>query len=63
MPWHKDKGTEHSINLDVHILVDPRMSIEKAHEVADSVEERVKSSFPAVTDIVVHIEPEGNDCK
>ena len=59
----RTRGTEHSINLDVHILVDPRMSIEKAHEVADSVEERVKSSFPAVTDIVVHIEPEGNDCK
>ena len=59
----RTRGTEHSINLDVHILVDPRMSIEKAHEVADSVEERVKSSFPAVTDIVAHIEPEGNDCK
>ncbi|MDP3049482.1 MAG: cation diffusion facilitator family transporter [Thermodesulfovibrionales bacterium] len=59
----RTRGTEHSINLDVHILVAPRMSIEKAHEVADSVEERIKSSFPAVTDIVVHIEPEGNDCK
>ena len=59
----RTRGTEHSIYLDLHILVAPRMSIEKAHEVADSVEERVKSSFPAVTDIVVHIEPEGNDCK
>lgn len=59
----RTRGTEHSINLDVHILVAPRMSAEKAHEVADSVEKRIKSSFPAVTDIVVHIEPEGNDCK
>jgi cation diffusion facilitator family transporter len=59
----RTRGTEHSINLDVHILVNPKMSIEKAHEVADSVEEKIKSSFPAVTDIVVHIEPEGNDCK
>lgn len=59
----RTRGTEHSINLDVHILVAPKMSIEKAHEVADSLEERIKSSFPAVTDIVVHIEPEGNDCK
>ena len=59
----RTRGTEHSIYLDLHILVAPRMSIEKAHEVADSVEERIKSSFPAVTDIVVHIEPEGNDCK
>lgn len=59
----RTRGTEHSINLDVHILVDPRMSIEKAHEVADALEEKIKGSFPAVTDIVVHIEPEGNDCK
>lgn len=59
----RTRGTEHSINLDVHILVDPRMSIEKAHEVADSLEEKIKGSFSAVTDIVVHIEPEGNDCK
>ena len=59
----RTRGTEHSIYLDLHILVAPRMSIEKAHEVADSVEERIKGSFPAVTDIVVHVEPEGNDCK
>lgn len=59
----RTRGTEHSINLDVHILVDPGMSIEKAHEVADSLEEKIKGSFSAVTDIVVHIEPEGNDCK
>lgn len=59
----RTRGTEHSINLDVHILVDPKMSIEKAHEVADALEEKIKSSFPSVIDIVVHIEPEGNDCK
>ena len=58
----RTRGTEHSINLDVHILVDPRMSIEKAHEVSDALEEKIKDGFPAVIDIVVHIEPEGNDC-
>jgi cation diffusion facilitator family transporter len=57
----RTRGTEHSINLDLHILVDPKMSAEDAHKIADSVEEKIKSSFPAVTDIVVHIEPEGND--
>ena len=58
----RTRGTEHSINLDVHILVDPKMSIEKAHEVSDALEEKIKDGFPAVIDIVVHIEPEGNDC-
>lgn len=59
----RTRGTEHAINLDLHILVDPKISAEEAHKIADSVEEKIKGSFPSVTDIVVHIEPEGNDCK
>ncbi|MEW6109259.1 MAG: cation diffusion facilitator family transporter [Nitrospirota bacterium] len=59
----RTRGTEHSIYLDLHILVDPEMTTGDAHEVADAVEEKIKSNFPAVVDIVVHIEPEGNDCR
>jgi len=59
----RTRGTEHAIYLDLHILVDPKMPIEKAHEIADAVEEKIKGNFPAVIDIVVHVEPEGNDCK
>lgn len=59
----RTRGTEHSIYLDLHILVDPKMPIEKAHEIADAVEEKIKANFAAVIDIIVHVEPEGNDCK
>jgi cation diffusion facilitator family transporter len=59
----RTRGTEHSINLDLHILVDPEMSTGKSHEIADTVEERIKANFPAIADIVVHVEPEGNKCK
>ncbi|MBI4684500.1 MAG: cation transporter [Nitrospirae bacterium] len=59
----RTRGTEHSIYLDLHILVDPKMPIEKAHEIADVVEEKIKTNFSAVIDIVVHVEPEGNDCR
>ncbi|TAL24521.1 MAG: cation transporter [Nitrospirae bacterium] len=55
----RTRGTEHSIYLDMHCLVDPKMPIEKAHEIADALEEKIKATFPAVVDIVVHIEPEG----
>lgn len=58
----RTRGTEHSIYLDLHILVDPKMSTGDAHVIADSVEEKIKANFPAVIDIVVHVEPEGNDC-
>lgn len=55
----RTRGTEHSIYLDMHCLVDPQMPIEKAHEIADALEEKIKATFPSVVDIVVHIEPEG----
>jgi len=57
----RSRGTEHAVSLDVHVLVDPAMSIEKAHKIADVVEENIKNAFPDVIDIVVHIEPDGND--
>jgi len=59
----RTRGTEHSTYLDLHILIDPKMSTGDAHVVADAVEEKVKANFPAVIDIVVHVEPEGNDCR
>jgi len=59
----RTRGTEHSIYLDLHIVVDPKLPIEKAHEIADAVEEKINANFPAVIDIVVHVEPEGNDCR
>ncbi len=59
----RTRGTEHSIYLDLHCVVDPKLPIEKAHEIADALEEKIKANFPAIVDIVVHVEPEGNDCK
>jgi divalent metal cation (Fe/Co/Zn/Cd) transporter len=33
------------------------MSTEKSHDIADSIEEKIKKEFPSVVDIIVHIEP------
>lgn len=54
----RTRGTEHLVYLDLHILVDPKLSAEKAHDISDSVEEKIKALFPSVADIVVHIEPD-----
>lgn len=53
----RTRGSAQSIFLDLHVLVDPRLSTGKAHEIADNVESAVKHNFPSVMDIVVHIEP------
>ncbi len=47
------------IFADVHILVDPKLSVEESHEVATRVEHRLKAEIPDLTSVVVHIEPIG----
>lgn len=54
----RTRGTEHHVYLDLHVLVDPRMSIQEAHGIADRVERAIQEAFPSVADIVVHTEPE-----
>ncbi|MEW6674471.1 MAG: cation diffusion facilitator family transporter [Nitrospirota bacterium] len=54
----RTRGTVHATYLDLHVLVDSMTSAEKAHEIADTVEEKIKNEFPSVVDIIVHIEPE-----
>ena len=43
---------------DLHILVDPDMSIRLAHEEASEVERAVKEEFPQVCEVLVHVEPD-----
>lgn len=54
----RTRGTESAVFIDLHILVDPEVSVQKAHIIADSVEAVLKDKFPSVVDIVVHVEPE-----
>lgn len=54
----RTRGTEGEVYMDLHILVDPNMTIERAHRVAGEVEAALNERFPQVVDIVVHVEPD-----
>lgn len=54
----RTRGTADATYADMHVLVDRRMTVEEAHEVASNVERVVKSRYPQVVDVVVHIEPD-----
>lgn len=54
----RTRGSANAIYLDLHVLVDRDLSTEKAHEIADDIENEIKTEFPSVVDITVHIEPE-----
>jgi cation diffusion facilitator family transporter len=53
----RTRGNEDHVNIDLHVFVDPEAKTREAHEVAHSVEEALKEKFPAVKDVVIHVEP------
>ena len=45
--------------VDMHVEVDPKMTVQRAHEIAHIVKDTVRRELPAVHDVLVHIEPAG----
>ena len=43
--------------VDMHVEVDPEMTVRRSHEIAHLVRDRICARFPAVRDVLVHIEP------
>lgn len=51
------RKTGMSYHVDLHIEVDPDMSVAAAHAVAGQVRHRVRADLPWVADVLVHVEP------
>ncbi|MGO9477268.1 MAG: cation diffusion facilitator family transporter [Limisphaerales bacterium] len=45
--------------VDMHVEVDPQMSVLRSHEIAHNVKDKIRDAVPAVSDVLVHIEPLG----
>jgi cation diffusion facilitator family transporter len=45
--------------VDIHVEVDPQMSVVKGHDIAHQVKDSLISSSLNVADVLVHIEPAG----
>jgi len=44
--------------IDMHIEVDPKMTVLEGHNIAHEVKNTVRKEIPSVRDVLVHIEPE-----
>jgi len=53
----RTRGTINHVFLDLHLVVEPSLTVQDAHEIAHIAEEEIKKRFPEVIDVVVHIEP------
>ena len=47
--------------VDVHILVNPKISVSEGHRVSDTVRAQIIRDVGAVTDVMVHIDPEDDE--
>ena len=46
---------------DVHVLVDPRVSVSEGHIISSLVEQRLKGEIDEIIDVTVHIDPEDDE--
>ena len=46
--------------VDMHVEVDPKMTVDRAHLIAHEVKDRVREKLPQIQDVLVHIEPAGH---
>lgn len=62
MDCHKirSRGRQDDIHLDLHILINPEMSVVNAHSLEHNVIERLKEKFGQTISIIIHVEPYHN---
>ena len=47
----------HQLYVDMHLEVDPQMTVLRSHEIAHDVKDRIREQIPVVNDVLVHVEP------
>jgi cation diffusion facilitator family transporter len=55
--WVRKSGLE--FLADMHIEVDPQMSVAEGHTIGHEVKDRLLKQFPMLRDVLVHLEPAG----
>lgn len=53
----RSRGSENDAYLDMHVMVEPNITVEKSHELAHDIEEMVREKINKNTQVIIHIEP------
>jgi divalent metal cation (Fe/Co/Zn/Cd) transporter len=53
--WVRKTGIEYLV--DIHIQVDPLMTVDEGHRISHDVKNRLINGFALVKDVLVHLEP------
>src|SRR5258708_18924973 len=47
----------HTLHAELNIAVDPKLTVEQAHEISKEAERNLKSHIPHLTRIIIHVDP------
>ncbi len=53
----RTRGLSSQVHVDLHIQVDPSLTVAKGHSIAEEAERRICDSIEGVVDVIVHLEP------
>ncbi len=53
----RSRGSINDIHIDMHILIDPQISVEKSHILTHEIEDKIKEILNNNVQVIVHIEP------
>jgi cation diffusion facilitator family transporter len=61
--WHqlRTRQVGRELHVDVHVVVSPDLSVGEGHDVAHDVEDRIRGALVRPCNVIVHIDPEGDE--
>lgn len=54
----RTRGVSGEVFMDMHLRIDPGMTVERVHELEHEVIESIHERFPEVRDVMIHFEPQ-----
>ncbi|NTU71553.1 MAG: cation transporter [Coriobacteriia bacterium] len=53
----RTRGSEMEVLVDLHVQVDPSISVASGHDIAENVERAIAERYEQVVDVIAHLEP------
>lgn len=53
----RTRGTESHVYVDLHVQVEPSLTVQQGHAIAEAVERAIAGHFEEVSDVIAHLEP------
>ncbi|HEY8363871.1 MAG TPA: cation diffusion facilitator family transporter [Tissierellaceae bacterium] len=53
----RSRGSKNNLFIDLHIEVDPKLDVEKSHQLVHNIEYAIRKNFNKNSNVIVHVEP------